>query len=96
MARSHSSLSFLWREYSLKTDRKRQSVMPGELQHLPAGSPGFVRDTSLCAEERCGVEARHLPAQPVREEPQGTVRVRLLILGFPSMNCIIFSIGINL
>lgn len=96
MARLHSSLSFLWRGYSLKADRKRESLMPGELQHLSAGSPGSVRDTSLCPEERCGAEAQHLPAQPVREEPQGTVRVGLLILGFPSMNRIIFSIGVNL
>lgn len=42
-----------------------------------------------------GVEAQHIPTQPVREEPQGSVGVAVQILRFPSVNHIIFSIGIK-
>lgn len=38
-----------------------------------------------------GVEAQHIPAQLVREEPQGSVGVAVQILGFPRANHIIFS-----
>ena len=45
--------------------------MLGELRHRSAGSPGFVPGASLCPEDWPGAEARHVLAQPVREESQG-------------------------
>lgn len=52
----------------------------------------------MCPEKQPGstqLSAQHIPTQPVREEPQGTRGAGVQILGFPSVNHIIFSITIK-
>ena len=61
-----------------------------------AGSAVFVREQHKhvsCG--AAGVEAQHIPTQPVREEPQGMVGEGVRIPGFPSVNHTIFSVSIE-